>query len=59
LLGPSILFFSPPFCTGYAFHAYRRAQARFAALAGLALAGIELLVLLALMVIGVLAADMT
>jgi hypothetical protein len=55
LLGPSILFFSPPFCTGYAFHACRHAQARSAARAGLALAGIELLGLVALIVIGALA----
>jgi hypothetical protein len=50
LLGPSILFFSPPFCTGYAFHAYRFARARRVALAGLVLAGCELGILIALMV---------
>ena len=58
MLGPSILFVSPPFCTGYAFNACRRAKARFAARAGLVLAGVELLVLVALMVIGALVADM-
>ena len=58
MLGPSLLFFSPPFCTGYAYHACRRARARWPALAGLALAGVELLVLVALMVIGALEAAM-
>ena len=57
MLGPSIIFFSPPFCTGYAFHASRRARARTAARFGLALAGIELLVLVSLMVYGALVAD--
>ena len=56
MLGPSILFASPPFCTGYACHACRQAPARFAARAGLALAGAELFVLVALMVYGALAA---
>jgi hypothetical protein len=58
LLGPSILFASPPFCTGYAFNACRRARARLAARAGLVFAGVELLVLVALMVIGALEAAM-
>jgi hypothetical protein len=58
LLGPSILFVSPPFCTGYAFHACGRAKARFAARAGFALAGVELSFLMGLMVIGVLTAGM-
>jgi hypothetical protein len=58
LLGPSIIFFSPPFCTGYAYHACRVAGARFAACAGLVVAGLELLVLVALMVIGALVAGM-
>jgi hypothetical protein len=52
LLGPSILFFSPPFCTGYAINAYRRAGPRLAALAGLTIAGLELLLLVSLMVYG-------
>jgi hypothetical protein len=58
LLGPRILFVSPPFCTGYAFNACGRAKARFAARAGLVLAGAELSVLVALMVIGALTAGM-
>jgi hypothetical protein len=57
LLGPSILFASPPFCTAYAFHACRLAKARFAARVGLTLAGVELLVLVTLMVYGALVAD--
>ena len=28
MLGPSVLFFSPPFCTGYAWHAWRSGNAR-------------------------------
>ncbi len=58
MLGPSILFTSPPFCTGYAYHACRLAKARFAGCLGLALAGVELLVLVALMIYGALVADM-
>jgi hypothetical protein len=54
LLGPSILFVSPPFCTGYAFHACRHAPARFAAVAGFVLSAIELLILVALMILGAL-----
>jgi hypothetical protein len=52
LLGPSILFASPPFATGYAYHACRLARARVVAGVGLALAGLELLFLLTLMVAG-------
>lgn len=48
---------SPPFCTGYAFHASRHARARLAARAGLALAGLELLILVALMIIGLFETD--
>jgi hypothetical protein len=51
LLGPSVLFFSPPFCTGYAFNACR-ADRGLAARVGLVLAGAELLVLVALMALG-------
>jgi hypothetical protein len=58
LLGPSLLFVSPPFCTGYAFNACRRAKAQFVARAGLVLAAIELLALISLMVIGALTAGM-
>ena len=50
MLGPSILFASPPFCTGYAFRACARARAKLAARVGLVLAGVELLALLALMI---------
>jgi hypothetical protein len=53
-----MLFASPPFCTAYAFHACRLAKGRFAARVGLALAGVELLALVALMVYGALVADM-
>jgi hypothetical protein len=54
MLGPSILMAGPPFCTGYAFHASRHARARFAARAGLILAGVELAILVSLMVVGLL-----
>ena len=43
---------TPPFCTGYAWHACGRAKAKFAARFGLLLAGVELLLLIALMIIG-------
>jgi hypothetical protein len=46
MLGPSILFASPPFCTGYAFNAWRQATASVPARVGLILAGVELLGLL-------------
>jgi hypothetical protein len=49
MLGPSILFFSPPFCTGYAFHACRRGDGKGAARIGFVLAAAELLFLLILM----------
>jgi hypothetical protein len=39
------LFFSPPFCVGYAFHAHRRAKPKIAARAGLVLAILELVAL--------------
>jgi hypothetical protein len=52
-----MLLAGPPFCTGYAFHACRRARAKYAARAGLFLATVELLILLGLMVIGLLEAD--
>jgi hypothetical protein len=48
MLGPSLLFFSPSFSVGYAFHAYRRAQPKAAARAGLILAVLELLALVTL-----------
>jgi hypothetical protein len=49
-----MLFASPPFCTGYAVHACARAKAKSAARVGLVLAGVELLVLVGLMIIGLL-----
>ena len=49
MLGPSILLISPPFCTGYAWHACRRGDAKTAARLGFALAVTELLFLLILM----------
>jgi hypothetical protein len=54
LLGPSILLASPPFTTGYAFHACRHAEAKVAARLGLVLAVVELLGLVTLMVVGAL-----
>jgi hypothetical protein len=53
LLGPSILFFSPTFSTGYAFHACRRANAKVAARVGLVLAILELLALAILVTVQV------
>jgi hypothetical protein len=52
LLGPSIVFFSPPFCTAYAFNAWRHSKAQAVACVALAFAVIELLALVMLMVIG-------
>jgi hypothetical protein len=52
LLGPSIIFASPPFCTTYALNACLRARAKIAAQIGLVLAGAELFVLVALMIPG-------
>ena len=43
MLGPSMLFFSPPFCTGYAWHAWRSGNAKSPARIGFALAVAELL----------------
>ena len=50
MLGPSILFASPPFCVGYALNASLYAQSKIAAYIGLALAGVELLMLIMLMI---------
>jgi hypothetical protein len=44
---------SPPFSVGYAFHAYRRAQPKAAAGAGLVLAILELLALVILVTVQV------
>lgn len=52
LLGPSILMASPPFCTGYAYYACRGARAKYPARAGLVVAAVELLTLVALIVRG-------
>jgi len=46
-LGPSLLFFSPPFCVGFAFQACRRAKPKIPARAGLILAILELVALVA------------
>jgi len=51
LLGPSVLFASPPFCAAYAFHAWRGPTTKYAALAGLILSGVELLILINLMMV--------
>jgi hypothetical protein len=50
LLGPSVLFASPPFCTAYALHACALAKAKTAARIGLVLAGIELVFLILLII---------
>jgi hypothetical protein len=49
-----VIFASPPFCTGYAYYASHYARARIAARVGLVLAGLELLALVALIIIGLL-----
>ena len=54
MLGPSILFFSPPFATGYAFRACRHAHSKFAARAAFALAVVEVLALASLITYGAL-----
>ena len=51
MLGPSVLMFSPPFCTGYAFHACRRGDVKTAARLGLALAIAELLFVVSLVIL--------
>ena len=57
-LGPSLLFFSPTFSIGYAFHACRRADAKVAARLGLVLAILELLALVILVTVQVYASMM-
>lgn len=52
MLGPSILITSPPLCTGYAYHAWHAASQKTVAGFGLAIAGIELLALVTLMIVG-------
>jgi hypothetical protein len=52
LLGPSILFASPPFCIGYALNASLYARPKVAAFIGLALATAELLTLIVLLMAG-------
>jgi hypothetical protein len=52
MLGPSILFASPPFCIGYALNASLYARPKVAAFVGLALATAELLTLVVLMMVG-------
>ena len=51
MLGPSVLMFSPPFCTGYAFHACRRGDVKTAARLGFALAVAELLFVVTMVVL--------
>jgi hypothetical protein len=54
LLGPSILFAAPPFCTGYALHACARAKAKTAARIGFVLALAEMLFVIVLTVMSLL-----
>ena len=54
MLGPSILFFGPPFSAGYALRACRQARARVAAVGGLIIAIIELSAMVGLTVYGML-----
>jgi hypothetical protein len=56
MLGPSVLMFGPPFCTGYAFHACRRGDVKTAARLGLALAIAELLFVVTMVILMVYAA---
>ena len=56
MLGPSILFSTPPFCVGYAFNASRFGEPKSAARIGLGLAMVEVLVVVGVMVLAVLEA---
>jgi hypothetical protein len=51
-----LLVAGPPFCTGYAYHAWRRAQGSALAAAGLVVALLELLALAGLVLLAVLTA---
>jgi hypothetical protein len=53
MLGPSILFSTPPFCIGYAFNASRFGHPKSAARIGLGLAVAETLVLVGVLVLAV------
>lgn len=53
MLGPSILFSTPPFCIGYAWNASRFGQPKSAARIGLGLAVVELLVLVGAVVLAI------
>jgi hypothetical protein len=52
LLGPSILFASPPFCTGYAWYAVKNGGAKAVGRVGFALAAVELLAAISLIIVG-------
>jgi hypothetical protein len=54
LLGPSVIFFSPTFSTAYAYRSCAQADPVWPARIGLVLAGAELLVLAAFMIVGAL-----
>jgi hypothetical protein len=56
MLGPSILVACAPISAGYAFNTWRQAKASVPARAALAIAGIELLVVLWLIAVTVLTA---
>ena len=51
MLGPSLLFFSPPFCFGYALHSAGRGPAKTAARVGFVLAVVEILFLAVLLLV--------
>jgi hypothetical protein len=55
MLGPSILMFSPPFATGYAVNAALYGAPKVPARVGLLLAGLELVLLIALLIVSVIA----
>jgi hypothetical protein len=49
------MFAGPPFCAAYAYHAWRGARGKYLALTGLVFAGVEVLFLAAVVLIGYLA----
>ena len=53
MLGPSIMFGSPPFCVGYALNTCLFGKARVVPIIALALAIVELLMLIMLIVVAV------
>jgi hypothetical protein len=47
-----VIFASPPFCTGYAWYAFKYAGAKWPARIGLVLAGLELVAAIVILIVG-------